>query len=152
GNNTVAILPNNGDGTFGAPVSLAMPAGFSNIRSVTTANFFGNGFADLAVAGGVGNNNTLSTTNPAGVALFKNDGRGDFTFEGKYLAAVTPDPGGGNGTGDTVNPEHVNAADLNNDGRPDIVLSLYDHNIDVFLNQGNGTFGPAEAYNTETPN
>jgi hypothetical protein len=151
GNNTVAILPNNGDGTFGVPVSLAMPAGFTNIRSVTTANFFGDGFADLAVAGGEGYNNVLSTTNPAGVALFKNDGKGYFTFEGKYLAAVTPDPGGGDGTGDTINPEYVAAYDLTGNGKPDIVLSTYDHDIDVCLNQGNGTFGPATAYATETP-
>jgi hypothetical protein len=151
GNNTVAILPNNGDGTFGAPVSVAMPSTFQNIRSVTTGDFFGNGFADLAVAGGVGINNTLSPTNPAGVALFKNDGKGHFTYEGKYLAAVTPDPGGGGGTGDTVNPEHVNTADLNHDGKPDLVLSIYDHDIDVFLNNGDGTFGPATAYATETP-
>ncbi|HEX3446800.1 MAG TPA: FG-GAP-like repeat-containing protein, partial [Isosphaeraceae bacterium] len=151
GNNTVAILPNNGDGTFGTPAALAMPSGFTNIRSVTTANFFGNGFADLAVAGGEGYNNVLSSTNPAGVALFENDGKGHFTFEGKYLAAVTPDPGGGNGQGDTINPEHVNAADLNNDGKPDLVLSLYDHNIDVFINNGNGTFQPAVPYTTETP-
>jgi hypothetical protein len=151
-NNAVAILPNNGDGTFGAVVSVALPSTFHNIRSVTTANFFGNGFADLAVAGGEGYNNTLLSTDPAGVALLKNDGKGHFTYQGEYLAAVTPDPGGGDGTGDTVNPEHVDAADLNHDGKPDLVLSLYDHNIDVFLNKGNGTFGAATAYNTETPN
>jgi hypothetical protein len=69
-----------------------------------------------------------------------------------YQAVVTPDPGGGSGTGDTINPEHVNAYDLTGNGRPDIVLSLYDHNIDVFMNNGDGTFKPAVAYNTETPN
>jgi hypothetical protein len=148
---TVAILPNNGDGTFGAVVSLPMPSGFHNIRSVTTANFFGNGYADLAVAGGEGYNNTILSTDPAGVALFKNDGKGHFTFTAEYQAVVTPDPSGGNGTGDTVNPEHVNAYDLTGNGRQDIVLSLYDHNIDVFMNNGNGTFQPAVAYNTETP-
>ncbi len=148
--NTVAILPNNGNGTFGSPVSIAMPAEFTAVRSVATANFFGEGYADLAVAVGTGYNNTLDPTDPAAVALFKNDGKGDFTYEGKYLAAVTPDPGGGDGTGDTVNPEHVNAYDLTGDGRPDIVMSLYDHNIDVFINEGNGTFGPAQAYDTET--
>ncbi len=146
---TVAILPNNGNGTFGTPVSVAMPAGFTTVRSVATGNFFGNGYADLAVTGGEGYNNTLSPTDPAGVVLFKNDGKGNFTFEAKYLAAVTPDPSGSNGTGDTVNPEHVNAFDLLGNGRPDLVISLYDHNIDVFMNQGNGVFGPAEAYDTE---
>ena len=127
------------------------PPGSRTSAPSTTGNFFGNGYADLAVAGGEGYNNVLSTTDPAGVALFKNDGKGHFTFEGKYLAAVTPDPGGGNGQGDTVNPEHVNAADLNGDGKPDLVLSLYDHNIDVFINNGDGTFQPAVAYTTETP-
>src|SRR5205823_519404 len=53
--------------------------------------------------------------------------------------------------GDTVNPEHVNTYDLNHDGKPDLVLSLYDHDINVFLNNGDGTFQPAAAYGTETP-
>jgi hypothetical protein len=128
-----------------------MPAGFSHIRSIATGNFFGNSHADLVVAGGEGYNNVLLPSDPAGVALFKNDGQGHFTYQGEYLAAVTPYPGGGNGQGDTVNPEHVNVADLNNDGKPDLVLSLYDHNIDVFLNNGNGTFQSAVAYTTETP-
>src|SRR5262249_46784696 len=148
---TVQIMPNNGNGTFGTPITLAMPTGFSNLRSIATGNFFGNGHTDLAVAGGEGYNNVLSPTNPAGVALFENDVQGHFTYEGNYLSAVTPDPGGGGGTGDTINPEHVNVADLNNDGKPDLVLSLYDHNIDVFINNGNGTFQPAVAYTTETP-
>ena len=149
--NDVEILPNNGNGTFGSPVILPMPSTFSAIRSITTANFFGNGHADLAVAGGLGSNNVDSTTNPAGVALFKNDGAGHFTFAGQDNAVTTPDPGGGDGTGDTVNPEHVNVADLNGDGKPDLVLSLYDHNIDVFLNNGNGTFRAGAGYTTETP-
>jgi hypothetical protein len=151
GNNTVEILPNNGDGTFGAPIALAMPTSFRNIRSIVTADFFGNGRADLAVAGNEGYNNVNSTADPAGVALFKNDGTGHFTFTAEYLAVVTPDPSGSNGQGDTVNPEHVDAADLNHDGKPDLVLSLYDHNIDVFLNNGNGTFKPGVGYTTETP-
>jgi hypothetical protein len=150
GNNTVAILPNNGDGTFGTPIALPMPAGFSNLRSIAAGNFFGNGYADLAVAGGEGYNNVLLPTNPAGVALFRNDGAGHFTFSAKYLAVTTPDPGGGDGQGDTVNPEHVDAADLTHSGRLDLVLSLYDHNIDVFLNNGDGTFQPAVGYTTET--
>ncbi len=59
-------------------------------------------------------------------------------------------PAAATSKGDIVNPEHVNAADLNNDGKPDLVLSLYDHNIDVFINNGDGTFQPAVPYTTET--
>ncbi len=145
------ILPNNGNGTFASPVSLLMPITFDYIRSIATGNFFGNGRADLAIAGGMGYNNVDDTTTPAGVALFENNGSGKFTFSAQYNAVTTPDPGGGNGTGDTVNPEHVNVADLNGDGKPDLVLSLYDHTIDVFLNNGNGTFQPGVGYTTETP-
>ncbi len=149
--NQVEILPNNGNGTFGTPVYLAMPSTFSAIRSVATGNLFGNGRADLVVAGGTGSNNVDSTTNPAGIALFENEGQGVFTYTGKFNAVTTPDPGGGDGTGDTVNPEHVNVADLRGDGKMDVVLSLYDHNIDVYLNNGNGTFQTAVGYTTETP-
>ena len=151
GSNTVEILPNNGNGTFGTAVVLAMPSSFSHLRSIATGNFFGKGFADLAVAGGEGYNNVNSTGDPAGVALFQDDGKGHFTYTGQFAAVTTPDPSGGDGAGDTVNPEHVNVADLNGDGKPDLVLSLYDHNIDVFLNNGNGTFQPAVGYTTETP-
>jgi hypothetical protein len=149
--NEVEILPNNGNGTFGTPVYLPMPSSFSAIRSVATGNIFGNGHADLVVAGGLGTNNVDSTTDPAGIGLFENDGKGDFTFTDQFNAVTTSDPGGGDGEGDTVNPEHVNVADLRGDGKTDVVLSLYDHNIDVFLNNGNGTFQPGVGYTTETP-
>ena len=151
GSNAIEILPNNGDGTFGAAIALPMPASFRNIRSVATADLFGNGRADLVVAGNEGYNNVNSTADPAGVALFENDGQGHFTYTGQYAAVTTADPGGGAGTGDTVNPEHVGVADLNGDGKPDLVLSLYDHNIDVYLNTGHGTFGTATGETTETP-
>src|SRR5205823_6194568 len=85
GTNTVQILPSNGDGTFGSSVTLSMPTGFGALRSIATGNFFGNGHADLALAWGEGYNNVLKSGDPAAVALFKNDGHGNFTYAGQYL-------------------------------------------------------------------
>lgn len=142
----VDILINKGDGTFNpytvVPVGLAA-------RAVTAGDFNGDGRVDLAVASGEGYNNQLSTSDPAGITILLGNGNGTFQTGVRLPAVTTPDAGSdGNGGGDTVNPEIVTAADLNHDGKTDLILSLYDHNIDVYLGNGNGTFQPGVGYNT----
>jgi hypothetical protein len=142
----VDIFINNGDGTFKPYYVVGVwPAA----RSVTTGDFNGDGKADLAVADGLGVNNTLDPTYPAGVTILLGNGNGTFTTAGQLPAPPTPDAGNdGKGGGDTVNPEFITTADLNHDGKLDLVESLYDHNVDVFLGNGNGTFQPAMGFNT----
>jgi hypothetical protein len=142
----VDILINNGGGTFKPFYTVGVwPAA----RSVTTGDFNRDGKADLAVADGLGVNNTLDSKYPAGVTILLGKGNGSFTTAAQYKAPPTPDKGeDGHGGGDIVNPELITAADLNNDGKLDLIESLYDHNIDVFLGNGNGTFHSAVGYNT----
>lgn len=142
----VDILINKGNGTFN-PYTV-LPVGLA-ARAVTTGDFNGDGKVDLAVASGEGYNNQLSTGDPAGVTILLGNGNGTFQAGVQFPAVTTPDAGSdGNGGGDTVNPEIVTAADLNHDGKTDLILSLYDHNIDVYLGNGNGTFQPGVGYNT----
>jgi hypothetical protein len=130
--NTVNILRGNGDGTFRAPITVAIPQA---PRSLVAGDFDGNGgrAEDLAVVHG---------TNPNdGMTILLGNGNGTFQAPREY--AVPPTPGDGNPF-----PEFVIAGDLRNSGKTDLVVSLYDHNIDVFLGNGNGTFQPAVGYDT----
>jgi hypothetical protein len=131
-------LPNNGDGTFRAPSLVPVPQA---ARSVTTGDFRGIGRADLAVCDGEGYNGQLSTADPAGLTILLNNGDGTFTTAGQYDSP--PTPGGG-----TVNPEAVYAVHLRNNGLTDVIVCDYDHNLNVFLNNGDGTFGPPVGVDT----
>jgi hypothetical protein len=134
----IDILLNNGDGTF--QPRYAVPV-YGPVRSVTVADFRNNGRADLAVADGLGTNGILDPTYPAGLTILLGNGDGSFTYAGHYLSPATP--GGG-----TVNPEFVTTADLRGNGITDVIECNYDHNINVFLGNGDGTFQPAVGYDT----
>jgi FG-GAP-like repeat/Calx-beta domain len=65
GNNSISVLTNNGNGTFGAPTSI--PVGSGNlVESVVTGDFYGNGAVDIASA------NSFGTAGVNGVTIFKN--------------------------------------------------------------------------------
>jgi hypothetical protein len=139
------ILLGNGDGTFQPFYAVDVPY---VARAVTVGDFNKDGKLDLAVAEGEGYNNVLSL-DAAGVIILQGNGDGTFTTGGMFNAVTTPDAGSdGNGGGDTVNPEEVTCADLNGDGKLDLVESLYDHNVAVFIGNGDGTFQPSVGYAT----
>jgi hypothetical protein len=132
------ILLNNGDGTFRAPVLVPV---FQGARSATVGDFNGDGIPDLAVADGYGANDVLDQNYPAGVTILVGHGDGTFTTAGQYNSPATP--GGG-----TINPEFVTTGDLRHNGITDVVVCDYDHNLNVFLGNGDGTFQPAVGYDT----
>jgi hypothetical protein len=134
----VDVLLNNGDGTFRAPYAVPVPPA---ARSVVAGDFNGDGKTDLAVCDGFGTNGVLDSTYPAGMTILLGNGDGTFTTAGQYVSPATP--GGG-----TVNPEIITAGDLRNNGITDVIVSDYDHNINVFLGNGDGTFQPAVGYDT----
>ena len=118
----LAIFLGMGDGTF---TPGAVYKSVSQPYSLTAADFNGDGHLDLAVA-----NNGSNT-----VAVMFGKGDGTFQNSRSYHSPL---------------PERVLGVDLNGDGHPDLAVLAYcgakpkvckSGAVEVFLNQGNGTFG-----------
>jgi hypothetical protein len=153
GDDTVSLLPGNGDGTFGAvqkAASLSAPA-----QSLAVGDFNGDGKLDLAVAtrgtdgfwtGSYGQY-YFSGASPLVTVLLGN-GNGTFTTDGSYTLPRPLDV-----PPSSFPPPSMTAADLNGDGKPDLVVTdAYDGAVDVLLNSGNGTFtGPTPFSNIGGP-
>src|SRR6266705_2491949 len=127
--NTISVLLGNGDGTFQAAQSL--PVGL-NPWYFALGDFNSDGILDLAVADyGCSQECHPSPSNTVLVLL----GNGDGTFRPAPNLTV------GNG------PAGVAVADLNGDGKPDLVAPNYGSNsISVLLGNGDGTFQAAQNY------
>ena len=132
----VSVLIGNGDGTFQSPV--CYDSGGPNAVSVAIGDLNGDGHPDLAVANVC---QSSSNCNNGGVSVLL--GNGDGTFR----AAVSYGSGGYHGSS-------VAIADLNGDGRPDLVMTSACPTgacngagvVSVLLGNGDGTFQPAIAY------
>jgi FG-GAP-like repeat len=124
-----SVLLNNGDGTFQSPHEYATGTGDSNPLAVADLN--GDGRPDLVTAEGGGSGD------PGTVTLLFNGGDGSFTRRSYRMGGgIIPLFGG---------PVSASVADLNGDGRPDIVTvdETYDYfpvGISVLRNRGDGTF------------
>ncbi len=115
----LSLLRNNGDGTF---TDVTEQAGLLRFHPTQTAVWFdynGDGLLDLFV----GNESRQSDSNPC--ELFRNNGDGTFTECAKscgldYVGYV----------------KGAVSADFNNDGRPDLFLSIQGHPNVLFRNDG----------------
>src|SRR6266568_3460721 len=127
--NTISVLLGNGDGTFQAAQSL--PVGL-NPWYFALGDFNSDGILDLAVADyGCSQECHPSPSNTVLVLL----GNGDGTFRPAPNLTV------GNG------PAGVAVADLNGDGKPDLVVANFDDNtLSVLLGNGDGTFQAAQTF------
>ncbi|MGB9492267.1 MAG: FG-GAP-like repeat-containing protein [Terriglobales bacterium] len=127
---SVVFLPGNGDGTFGAPVTIATfpTVGLNLATSVVAADFNGDGKLDFAVA--IGSNQiTDEQADPGEVILFLGQGNG--TFQQSTILNTTG------------YPYTLTVADLNKDGTPDLVvnnITYYGTSLWVYLGNGDGTF------------
>jgi hypothetical protein len=130
-----SVLLGSSDGTFRRGPSGPLPFG---VRWVATGDFNGDGKLDLAFAMGIG---AGSDTGSAELTILPGNGDGSFRLGGQYASPGTPGA-------DTLNPEDVFVADLNHDGKLDVIVSDYDQNINVFLGNGDGTFQPVVGYTT----
>jgi hypothetical protein len=128
-NGEVGVLLGNGDGTFQTAVTYGSGGFFAD--SVAVADVNGDGKPDLVVAntGGV-----PSCLGGGGVGVLL--GNGDGTFQ----TAVTYCSGGNN-------PVSVAVADVNGDGKPDLVVAgINGIGVSVLLGNGDGTFQTAVTY------
>ncbi len=105
--------------TFSPPVSY--PAG-NNPQQVITADFNGDGHADLASA------NAISNT----ITVLLGDGTGNFAAPLNF------------GAGNTV--FSIAAADFNGDGKLDIAAAISTAEVSVLFGDGTGNFGPANIF------
>ena len=139
---SVSVLLRTGSGAFGPAVSYASGGYFAN--SLAVADLDGNGNPDVVVVNWCDDAHTGDCTTQAPVAVLL--GNGDGTFG----PAVTYDSGGRGGRA-------VAVADLNADGKPDVLTGNCGPNgcgafqpgggvVGVLLGNGDGTFQSASAY------
>lgn len=101
--------------------------------SLTTADFNADGQSDVAVVNRNISTNGLGASGSVSVLL----GNGDGTLRPKFDYPVGK------------NPEFVMSADVNRDGRPDLVAAnTYERSVSVLLNNGDGTFRSQLSYAT----
>ncbi len=112
----VTVLPGKGDGTLGSPLSSA--AGTAVFGS-TVADFNGDGKPDLAV---------LEYYGTSSVNVLLGNGDGTFQLAGMYAQSSN------------IRLGKVVAADLNGDGKPDLVILASNRMLGVLLGNGDGTF------------
>jgi hypothetical protein len=121
---TISVLLNAGGGVFGTAVPY--PAGDAPFR-IGAARLDTNNTIDLVVAS--------TSTGDARINVLLNPGNGVFNSRTQYT-----------GVGRGVFSASVAIADVNNDGRNDILSPSFDEidgaQVNVYRNQGNGTFLP----------
>jgi len=129
GETPIGVLLGNGDGTFQNAATYDA-GGFTGI-SVAIADVNGDGIPDLLAA-----NEFISYSDCSNGVIGVLLGNGDGTFQ----PAVTYSSGG-------YGLQSVTVADVNGDGRPDLVVANFSGPaVGVLLGNGDGTFQPVVTY------
>ena len=108
----ITLLPGNGDGTFGKPITTLSPSRLYFAFLASDLN--GDGLADLVIP-----QNT-------DIMIWLSEGNGHFSLKSTIAA-----PNGAGG---------ISAGDLNHDGKVDLVNPTTTGNWDIYLGNGDGTF------------
>ena len=125
-NGALYLLENNGDGTFATPVLVDTENGF---QALAVADVNGDGKADIVAVTSTPVNPTTTTNS---LLVYLSQGNGTFAAPVTVAASLTD-------AADMV------VADVNKDGKPDIVLLTSNSNTGVssltsYLGHGDGTF------------
>jgi hypothetical protein len=131
---SVGVRLGVGDGTFGAEATYS--SGGLSPLALAVADLNGDGKADVVVS----NQWADDTDTNSNVSVLLNDGTG------KFPTAISNLTGG-------FYPDSIAIADVNGDGKPDLVVANSSvgsdgglGNVGVLLGNGDGTFGTAIAY------
>jgi hypothetical protein len=125
---SVGVSLGNGNGTFQPAVTY--DSGGYSTSAVAVGDVNGDGNPDLVVSNGCGTTSAC-TTGSVSVLL----GNGDGTFQ----PAVAYSSGGNQALS-------VAVSDVNNDGKPDILVTNFSGTVGVLLGNGDGTFQPVVTY------
>jgi hypothetical protein len=134
---TVGVLLGNGDGTF-QPVVSYTSGGYWNL-SVAVADVNGDGIPDLLTANNCATVCQQNTGFPGSVGVLLGNGNGTFN------AAMVFGSGG-------YGANSVAVADVNNDGRPDLIVANCSVNAKGCSSQGKGTIGVLINTSSRSPN
>lgn len=126
--NAIAILLGNGDGTFQAPVEIPLNLESSGEPwAVAIGDINGDGKPDLAFTLQGGDSNNMQY-----IAVMT--GHGDGTFNAPVIYPATTR----NTAIDSPLPRDIHIADVNNDGKPDLVYSNTEYgSVAILYNKGN---------------
>jgi hypothetical protein len=127
---SVSILYGKSDGTFKSPVTPANNYTDVGPNAVAVADMNGDGHADLII----GNGGYFGEQSTVTLSVMLSKGDGTFADPVDYpLNAV---------------PEGLAVADLNGDGKLDVISTGFFQNTDVLLGTGSGVLGTATSYST----
>jgi FG-GAP-like repeat len=139
---TITVMSSDGNGTFTPAHTYSLTGGMT-ANLVRLADFNGDGKLDIVVAGSVGYCE-FGVNNSSAAAVLLGNGDGTFQTPSQF---ATGDCGGGFNNRSSTD-SGLTVADLNGDGRPDIVIASdsTDTGCDcgrvyVALNNGGGSFG-----------
>jgi hypothetical protein len=130
-----SIFLGNGDGTFQAAIGYGVLGSVTN--SIATADFNGDGKADLAVANG--GSSVIGPVPSNYVSVVLGNGDGTFRTAVNYFTV-------GN------EPSSIAIADLNGDGKADLAVADGLGTVDVLIGNGDGTFQTSAAYDCTVAN
>jgi hypothetical protein len=139
GSTGLVFRAGNGDGTFKAPATAAALPDGNNVENLIAVDVNGDGKLDLIGLPVAQNTSEGAATNSLAVWL----GNGDGTFQTPQVYTTTNDAG-------SVLQGTIAVGNFFGDGHPDIAVAEEGGDIELFRNEGNGTFVSAKSISLNT--